>query len=343
MTAATRTASNNRTNVRFLVQRLALRALDKVAPAAAERWVVRLWSTPRRTLPARPPEVPGLIAHPFTVVLPDPASSEGGPEWAFLGPDPRERDEATRSVARDTTRSAPTRLAAWSWGEGPAVLLVHGWSGHAGQMAGFVAPLVGAGFRVVAFDQPAHGLSAGPRTNSLRMRDAVRAVGQQVGALHALVGHSLGATAAVLAMAQDLWAERLVLVAPPAEAPLFARAFSRALGLSAARAEAVVRRAERMAGIDFASIDLRRIAPRMRTPLLVIHDANDGQVPFAHGQEIAQAWPEARLMTTRGLGHARLLRAPEVVGAAVDFVVGQAVGHENVNQLGAADRSVNRG
>jgi pimeloyl-ACP methyl ester carboxylesterase len=326
MTATSTTDLNNRTNVRFLAQRLALRALDRVAPAAAERWVVRLWSTPRRPPAPRPPEVPGLTAQAFTICLPDPQREQGGAEWAFLGPDSGDRDPRSGDTVSPAGRQTGSLLRAWSWGEGPTVLLVHGWSGHSGQMAGFVSPLVAAGYRVVAFDQPAHGLSTGPRTNSLTMRDAVLAVGREVGPLHALVGHSLGATAAVLAVTEGLDPGRLVLVAPPAEAPLFARAFSRALGLSEARAEAVIRRAEQMARVSFASIDLRRIAPRMRTPLLVIHDVEDGQVPFAHGQQIAQAWPGARLLTTRGLGHARLLRAPQVVGAAVEFVAGGGAG-----------------
>jgi pimeloyl-ACP methyl ester carboxylesterase len=338
---APRTTPMNRTNVRLNIYRLALRALYRVSPGTAERWVVRLWSTPRRPEPPRPPDVPGLSARAFTVPLEPPARPEGGPEWAFLGPEPQERSPGGSAA------SARTHLAAWSWGQGPTVLLVHGWSGYAGQMTGFVAPLVAAGYRVVAFDQPAHGQSTGPRTHALNMRDAVRAVGRQVGPLHALVGHSLGATAAVLAMAQDLDVGRLVLVAPPAEAPIFARGFARALGLSETRAEGVVRRAERALGVDFASIDLRRIAPGMRTPLLLIHDADDGQVPLAHGQQIAQAWPEARLMTTRALGHGRLLRAPEVVGAVLDFVAGEAPGHENVTRprapLTRRDLPVNRG
>src|SRR6185369_13228471 len=50
-------------------------------------------------------------------------------------------------------------LAVWHWGTGPRVLLVHGWNGHAGRLSSFVQPLVEAGFGVVAFDAPAHGIS----------------------------------------------------------------------------------------------------------------------------------------------------------------------------------------
>src|SRR5687768_13117485 len=49
------------------------------------------------------------------------------------------------------------RIAGFSAGEGPAVLLVHGWGERAASLGAFVAPLVGAGFRVVGVDLPGHG------------------------------------------------------------------------------------------------------------------------------------------------------------------------------------------
>ena len=44
------------------------------------------------------------------------------------------------------------------------MLLAHGWGGHAAQMRGFVFPLLSAGYRVIAYDQPAHGVSDGRLT-----------------------------------------------------------------------------------------------------------------------------------------------------------------------------------
>ncbi|MFW6193451.1 MAG: alpha/beta hydrolase [Gemmatimonadota bacterium] len=62
-------------------------------------------------------------------------------------------------------------MATYAWGEeGPTVLLVHGWSSHTGHMTGFVDPLLRRGFRVVAFDGPAHGRSPGARTDIFELR-----------------------------------------------------------------------------------------------------------------------------------------------------------------------------
>jgi len=45
-----------------------------------------------------------------------------------------------------------------------------------------------------------------------------------------------------------------------------------------------------------------------------------GVDPSAVRAAIAAAWPSARLRVTAGLGHARLLRDPDVVAEIVDFV-----------------------
>ncbi len=47
-----------------------------------------------------------------------------------------------------------------------SVLIAHGWTSEASFMAVFAEQLRRAGFRVVAFDQPAHGRSAQERARA---------------------------------------------------------------------------------------------------------------------------------------------------------------------------------
>ena len=51
-------------------------------------------------------------------------------------------------------------IAVQRWGQGPLVLLVHGWNGRGSQLGSFVEPLLEGGFQVVTFDAPGHGASA---------------------------------------------------------------------------------------------------------------------------------------------------------------------------------------
>jgi pimeloyl-ACP methyl ester carboxylesterase len=61
-------------------------------------------------------------------------------------------------------------------------------------------------------------------------------------------------------------------------------------------------------------------AGALTTPLLIVHDREDDDTPWADGAALARVWPDARLVTTTGLGHRRILRDPGVVAAATDFV-----------------------
>jgi pimeloyl-ACP methyl ester carboxylesterase len=90
-------------------------------------------------------------------------------------------------------------IAVWQWGEGPSVLLVYGWGGHAARLTHFVVPLVEAGFGVIAFDAPAHGHSSGSLAT---LPDFVEAIGVVAPLARpvAVIGHSMGAAAAALAL-----------------------------------------------------------------------------------------------------------------------------------------------
>jgi pimeloyl-ACP methyl ester carboxylesterase len=58
----------------------------------------------------------------------------------------------------------------------------------------------------------------------------------------------------------------------------------------------------------------------MTVPALVVHDRDDRDVPFSHGDEIARAWPGAELMATTGLGHRAVVWDAEVVRRTVGFL-----------------------
>jgi len=110
------------------------------------------------------------------------------------------------------------RVAGWSFGAGPTVLLVHGWGGYAGQLLGLAARLVERGFRVVAYDAPGHGLSdesrLGPRQSSfIEVEATLLATAERHGAFHGMIAHSGGCTAATLALRAGLPVGRSVFVA----------------------------------------------------------------------------------------------------------------------------------
>lgn len=204
------------------------------------------------------------------------------------------------------------------------MLLAHGWGGNAAQLRGFVFHLAGAGYRVIAYDQPAHGLSEGTLTGLPDFAGALRAVALHHGGVHAIVGHSLGATAAAYANSRGLKVERIVLISPPADIVAYSRRFARWLSIPERVRRAMQTAIEERYGVPWAALDVARLAPRLDASALVIHDAADRMVPWTQGAKFARLWPAARLLTTHDLGHNRILQSESVWRAAADFISGRS-------------------
>jgi pimeloyl-ACP methyl ester carboxylesterase len=219
------------------------------------------------------------------------------------------------------------QIATWQWGsrDAPAVVLAHGWGAHAAQMRAFVFPLLAAGFRAIAYDQPAHGVSEGQLTGLPDFADVLTEVAWHHGGAYAFIGHSLGAAAAALSLANGkLRFEKAVLLSPPADLVGYSRRFARWHWMPEAVRRAMQSAIEERYGVLWENLEVARLAPRLSTPALIIHDREDRHVPWTQGARIAHLWPGARLMSTDGLGHGRILADEAVTRAAADFIAGRS-------------------
>ena len=219
------------------------------------------------------------------------------------------------------------KIAAWTWGKGPVVLLVHGWEGRGSQMGAFVEPLVAAGFRVITFDGPAHGKSSGSTTTLLRYATVVQELIDFLGPLHAVIAHSFGGPVTSLLLKSGLKLQRVVYIASPNDAINITKQFASIIGLSEHAVGVMrenIRRRYKDEWLAYANsweeLAQSKFAPDFQTPLLIFHDENDLDVPISESRDIAAAWPRAELAITRGLGHRRILKDGHVVERAVRFI-----------------------
>ncbi len=85
---------------------------------------------------------------------------------------------------------------------------------------------------------------------------------------------------------------------------------------------------ERRTGRSVGDFNLLRLVQHVAPgPLLVVHDRQDRRTSYADSVALAQSWPGARLLSTDGLGHRRLLDDAEVAAAVVEFVAsGSSIG-----------------
>jgi pimeloyl-ACP methyl ester carboxylesterase len=215
------------------------------------------------------------------------------------------------------------RVVGWAWGEGPTLLLVHGWGGHSGQMTALVEPAVAAGFRAVAIDLPGHGESAGGMSSLVHFAAALERTAALWKPIEGLAAHSFGAAASTFAMSRGLAARRAVFFAPPARFDSFWARFRIGVGVSDEVWRRLLRDAESWLGVRFDDVAPRDLAPRMSVPLLVLHDVDDREMAFGEGAELAGRWPGAALLRTKGLGHLRILRDERCAAEAVRFLRGE--------------------
>ena len=215
-------------------------------------------------------------------------------------------------------------LAAWEWGAGPTVLLVHGWGSRAARFRVLAPLLVDAGFRVVAYDGPAHGRSPGKRTSLPEYSAALVEVASLLGALHAAVGHSLGGAAIAVALHRGLRLERAALIAPFGAPPEFIDRFAKLIALPRPAQERLVANLEKRLGLRFQDLHIADLARTLHTPALVIHDRNDEDIPLKEGRAIATAWPGSEFVETEGLGHHAIMRDAGVARRIVRFVAGRS-------------------
>ena len=262
--------------------RAAFRALGTIAPPLAVRWAERVFGSPPR-LQARSSPI-FASGHRFYLDV---------------------RGE---------------RLAAWSWGDGPTAVLLHGWAGRSEQLGSFVPPLLAAGFCVVALDAPGHGDSTGRSSSVLAFADALEAVAARVGPVHAFVGHSAGAAAGALAMHRGVPVGKAVFLAPVASLSDVVTRFAWQLQIAPWIADAMRSRFESRLGVPMSALEVPPLVRGARAPLLVFHDPEDREVPWHDGAAIAQAWPGARLIDAPRVGHNRILRDPGVIAQATSFL-----------------------
>ncbi|HEX7816164.1 alpha/beta hydrolase [Dyella sp.] len=238
------------------------------------------------------------------------------------------------SMRRESLRVADRDIASYVWGDPsaqPYALLVHGWSSFGLRYLPWIGRLRELGYAVVSFDQPGHGHSGGKFCTLPDFIGTIRAVGQHYGRPALAVGHSLGGAALALSQDECWYADRLILVAPAADVVDATTRFFRMVRLGLHLHRPFLGLLERRTGVPVSDLQVHEHLPRLGQPGLIIHDLDDADVPWSEGERYARHWHHARLLTTEGLGHHRVLDAPEVIDASLSFIQGEPVGQRVVS------------
>jgi pimeloyl-ACP methyl ester carboxylesterase len=247
------------------------------------------------------------------------------------------------------------RIAFERRGEGPPLILLHGYVGDSrATWHGQLDALCDA-FTVVAWDAPGAGLSSDP-PERFALRDYADCLNGFVDALGLgrphVVGLSFGGGLAlelyrrhpalprtlVLASAYAGWAgslppevveQRLQQVLQLADLPpdQFVRAVTPTMFSGSASAEMVKEFAANVSGFhpaglramarSFAEADLRDVLSRIDVPTLLLYGDNDVRAPLNVAEHLHAAIPRSRLVVLSGVGHLINIEAAERFNAEV--------------------------
>lgn len=222
---------------------------------------------------------------------------------------------------RFTIRARGHAIRGGVFGEGPLVILAHGWGGSEQQFDVLGDALAARGFRVVTFSAIGHGASSGRFSSMVEFRDSLVAVAKHFGSEpHAIVAHSLGGAASALAVSEGLRANRLVLIAPSAHPRRYLRLFLDWLEFPEHLRDRVVGHFEKTLRFAWDKLDVEAFGPLVHAPTLIVHDRADREVPWSEGADAARMIPNAQLVSVENLGHRRILRDESVVTRIADFV-----------------------
>lgn len=241
---------------------------------------------------------------------------------------PDAEDDAFHASARQLrlrTRYGGVQTYEWS-GSGPTVLIVHGWISHSGRFADLIDALRQRGFRVIAFDAPAHGRSSGRRADLVAFRTAIETAVANLGPVHAVVAHSFGAlsTASWLSAAPLPTLKAAVLVGMMRDLGYLLDSFVTVLQLRpdvAARLRALL---VRRYGAEPEQFSARALAAHIRAPVLLVHGEEDELVPSAHAGEIAEQLLDGRVIIVPGHRHSQPLRDAQTIGIMAEFLARHA-------------------
>lgn len=210
--------------------------------------------------------------------------------------------------------------------EPKTVILIHGWTSEASFMSAIAESLRRAGFRVVLFDMPAHGLSPGTHTNIIVCTRVLIDVIDALGPVDYAVSHSMGGLAALLAAGGDKPYKRAcildgyVFISTPNDFRDVTREFADGLGLTPAARRHYERHLERVAHQDLSKLSSANYLNMIDRPALMIHSRDDDEIRVTNAEQVVAACPKAEFKPVDGVGHRRILYASDVTREATKFL-----------------------
>jgi pimeloyl-ACP methyl ester carboxylesterase len=272
--------------------RTKFKTISKLAPATAGRMAFELFCTPYPKYKKR--KAPAIFHHATkrTVVLTDQTKIHGF-EWL-----PNKPNDET-------------------------VLIAHGYASYAYKFEHYITPLLKMGYRVLAFDAPAHGQSEGKHIHVVVYQEAIQKIMEQAGPIHHFIGHSLGAlTLSMIAENIDhAEARKFVMIAPATKTTTTFANFFKMMHLNEVTKAAFLQDVSNRTSHSVEYFAADRALANFKGPMLWVHDEKDVVCPYEDILNFKEKAPSnIKFLITNGLGHNKVYKTAEVMDQIMAFL-----------------------
>lgn len=210
------------------------------------------------------------------------------------------------------------------WGKGKhQILITHGWGSKAADFFDVITVLKELpNVQIIAFDAPGNGSSEGELSNLLLYTQAVKAILINYGKPAAMIGHSLGGAANVIALREMGMVPSLLISLTPLI--LLKENFEASMNAAGVPQQAQAH--------FFKSFETRFNLPASYFDLnawylfdeplnhWLAYDEHDLISPYSYMNRFLDAQPSIKAQNFNGVGHDRILKSPEVIEVLVRLV-----------------------
>jgi pimeloyl-ACP methyl ester carboxylesterase len=212
----------------------------------------------------------------------------------------------------------PIKTYNWSGGN-KTILLVHGWDSNSFRWKDLIELLKQDDYNIISIDAPAHGASGNKIFNaplySECLNEVITKFKPQV-----IVGHSVGATASVIALENhDLPSvEKIVLLGAPSNLAISVGNYVKMMKFNNRVYNAINQYYLKHFNHLPEHYCVENFYKNIQPEGLIIHDRTDNIISYKEALDIHRVYKNSELIKTRGLGHR--LKSDKVYQHILDFL-----------------------
>lgn len=241
-----------------------------------------------------------------------------GPDLSTTLPSVREIGKLMETCKMGNLEIDGERIRCYLWmrskgSKAPVVVIAHGWESYGLASFPLIRSFIRAGWQVVTFDQRAHGSSSGHHAALPEFSRTLRTVVEKVGKVDLVVGHCLGATAAMAGISRgQISVEKFVMISPHSDAVSYTYDFAKRWLIPEKIRRGMLSNIEASFRMEYRHVVPEIVGPKLHLPIIAFHDPDDKFVPFRYTQRLQRHCSHLTLHESSGIGHFGGIVAPQV-------------------------------